>query len=111
MKIDPEHGQFGDFRRRHEESALEHILHDARGFQADRLAARVGPRNDEDMLATVQLHVERHDLAALRRSVCCSKGWRAFFSISRSSVETIGFTQPFSEAQRPLARSMSISAR
>ena len=45
------------------------------------------------------------------RSVCCSKGWRAFFSTSRSSVETIGFTQPFSEAQRPLARSMSISAR
>ena len=75
----PEHGQFGDFRRRHEESALEHILHDARGFQADRLAARVGPRNDEDMLATVQLHVERHDLAALRPERLLQQGMAGVF--------------------------------
>lgn len=45
------------------------------------------------------------------RSVCCNSGWRAFFSTSLSSVERIGRTHPFSEAQRPLARSMSISAR
>ncbi len=36
------------------------------------------------------------------RSVCCSSGWRALLSTSRSSVERIGRTHPFSEAQRPL---------
>ena len=45
------------------------------------------------------------------RRVCCSSGWRASLSTSLSSVETMGFTQPFAEAQRPLARSMSTSAR
>ena len=59
----PEHGQFRDLRGRNRKSALEHILHDARGLQADRLAAGVGARNDEDMFTTVQLQVQRHDLA------------------------------------------------
>ena len=45
------------------------------------------------------------------RRVCCRSGWRALRSSSRSSVERIGFTQPFCEAQRPLARSMSMCAR
>ena len=55
--------QFRDLGDRNRKPALEHVLHDARGFQADRLAAGVGSRDDEDALATVELQIQRHDLA------------------------------------------------
>ena len=64
MKMLSKHGQLRDLRGRNRESALEHILHDARRFQTDRLAAGIGTRDDEDVFAAVQLQVQRHDLAS-----------------------------------------------
>ena len=60
-----EDGQLGDLRGRDEVSALEHVLHDAGGLQADRLAAGVGARDDQNVLFAVKLHVEGHHLAPL----------------------------------------------
>ena len=58
-----EDGQLGDLRRRDREPALEHVLDDAGGLQADGFPAGIGTRNDEDVLAAVQLQVERDDFA------------------------------------------------
>ncbi len=47
------------------QSALHHVLDEAHGLQAHRLASGVGAGDDEDALAAVQFDVERHGLLAV----------------------------------------------
>ena len=82
-----------------EKPALEHVLHDARGFQADRLAAGVGPRDDEDVLATVELQIQRHDLAPLQPAASAAAAGGGRFSApacrpSRGSAARICSPRP-----------------
>ena len=111
MKIERNTGSSETSGCRDGEPALEHVLHEAGGLEADRLAARIGPRNDKGYACGGRAACRAvRPRAPAPAGVCCRSGWRAFFSTSRSSSEMIGFTQPFCDAQRPLAHSMSISA-
>ena len=68
-----EYGKLGVFERRHEKTALHHILKQSGCFQTYRLAAGVGSRYYEYALRGVELHVERNYLASLRAERLCQK--------------------------------------
>ncbi len=53
-----------DAHGRHQ-AALQHVLQQAGGLQAYRLAACVGAADDEDAVALVELQVQGDDLLAL----------------------------------------------
>ena len=58
-----EHAGFGVVGAGNEQAHLQHELHQAHGFQAHGLAARVGAGNHQNALLVVQLQVERHHFA------------------------------------------------
>ena len=61
-----ENAELRRFAARDKQSALQHILYQAHGFETHRLAAGIGTRDNQYALVTIEGQAEGHHLLALR---------------------------------------------
>ena len=60
-----EQSHVGIVTQRGQQAALHHVLHHTHRLEAHRLAAGIGPRNDQDAVFFVQIDIEGHDFLTL----------------------------------------------
>ena len=96
---------------RDEQAALQHILQQSYGFQADRLAAGIRTGNDEDALLSVQLYIQRTTFLPCLARESCSSGWTAIVQSKTCLFSKAGFSPVICSENNALARMKSISAR
>lgn len=106
-----EDSHLGVLRGRNQQAALHHVLQKAHSFEAHRLAARIRPRDNENVLLRGEYQIERNDTFALFAQGLRQQGVSCVFQQDRAPSSTIGIVQSLSSAKRALARIRSIVVR
>lgn len=106
-----EYAGMATFVHRDEQTALQHILQQPYGFQADRLSAGVGTGDDENTLFFVQLYIQRYNFFPCLARESCNSGCTAIVQSITCLFSKAGFSPVICSENKALARMKSISAR
>ena len=81
-----EDSHLGVLRDRNQQAALHHVLQKAHSFEAHRLAARIRPRDNENVLLRGEYQIERNDTFALFAQGLRQQGVSCVFQQDRAAL-------------------------